>query len=138
MALLQEIFEVDPLVCPQCAGSMRLVAFLTPSTVIDQILTPLRTRSAPSTLPEVPECRPPPPGSLVGAARCARWSGIEPPPADDGPKRSRPDDPQRTQPDERPPRTTRGLVARREASRPTSTTSIEFPIPQSEARRRLP
>ena len=50
-ALLQEIFEVDPLVCPQCAGSMRIVAFITQSTVIDQILTHLRTRSAPGNRP---------------------------------------------------------------------------------------
>ena len=50
-ALLQEIFEVDPLVCPQCAGSMRIVAFITQSIVIDQILTHLRTRSAPGPIP---------------------------------------------------------------------------------------
>ena len=50
-ALLQEIFEVDPLVCPQCAGSMRIVAFITQATVIDQILTHLRTRSAPGNRP---------------------------------------------------------------------------------------
>jgi Putative transposase len=42
-ALLQQIFEVDPLSCPQCTGPMRIVAFITQSAVIDQILTYLRT-----------------------------------------------------------------------------------------------
>ena len=45
-ALLQQIFEVDPLACPQCAGPMRIVACITQSAVIDQILTHLRTRAA--------------------------------------------------------------------------------------------
>ena len=45
-ALLQQIFEVDPLVCPHCAGPMRIVALITRSAVIDQILTHLRTRTA--------------------------------------------------------------------------------------------
>ena len=41
-ALLQQSFEVDPLVCPHCAGAMRIVAFITQSAVIDQILMHLR------------------------------------------------------------------------------------------------
>jgi len=45
-ALLQQIFEVDPLACPTCHGPMRIVAFITQTSVIDQILTHLRTRAA--------------------------------------------------------------------------------------------
>jgi len=45
-ALLQQIFEVDPLACPSCHGVMRIVAFLTQSSIIDQILIYLRTRAA--------------------------------------------------------------------------------------------
>jgi hypothetical protein len=45
-ALLQQIFEVDPLACPTCHGAMRLVAFITQPSVIDQILAHLRTRAA--------------------------------------------------------------------------------------------
>ena len=45
-ALLQQIFEVDPLACPACHGVMRIVAFITQSSVIDQILAHLRTRAA--------------------------------------------------------------------------------------------
>ena len=45
-ALLQQIFEVDPLACPTCHGVMRIVAFITQTSVIDQILTHLRTHAA--------------------------------------------------------------------------------------------
>jgi hypothetical protein len=45
-ALLQQIFEVDPLACPTCRGPMRIIAFITQASVIDQILTHLRTRAA--------------------------------------------------------------------------------------------
>jgi len=45
-ALLQQIFEVDPLACPACHGAMRIVAFITQPSVIDQILAHLRPRAA--------------------------------------------------------------------------------------------
>ena len=45
-ALLQPMFDVDPLACPTCHGAMRIVAFITQSLVIDRILTHLRTRAA--------------------------------------------------------------------------------------------
>jgi hypothetical protein len=46
--LLQRIFEVDPLACPTCHGPMRVVAFITQASVIDQILVHLRARRAPA------------------------------------------------------------------------------------------
>ena len=52
-ALLQQIFEVDPLACPTCHGAMRIVACITQASVIDQILTHLRTRASRAVLPEV-------------------------------------------------------------------------------------
>lgn len=45
-ALLQQILEVDPLACPTCRGPMRIIAFITQASVIDQIFTHLRTRAA--------------------------------------------------------------------------------------------
>ena len=45
-ALLQKIFEVDPLACPSCHGAMRIVAFITTVFLIDQILAHLRTRAS--------------------------------------------------------------------------------------------
>ena len=50
-ALLQQLFEVDPLACPTCHGAMRLVAFITRASMIDQILTHRRTRAAHATHP---------------------------------------------------------------------------------------
>jgi len=47
-ALLQQIVEVDPLACPSCHGTMRVVACITQASVIDQILTHLRPRAAPA------------------------------------------------------------------------------------------
>ena len=44
-ALQQQIFEIDPLVCPTCHGAMRIVAFITRASVIDQILAHLRTHA---------------------------------------------------------------------------------------------
>lgn len=44
-ALLQQVFEVDPLVCPTCRGPMRIIAFITQASVIDQILAHLRARA---------------------------------------------------------------------------------------------
>ena len=45
-SLLQQIFEADPLACPRCHGTMRILAFITHTAVIDQILSHLRTRAA--------------------------------------------------------------------------------------------
>ena len=44
-ALLQQLFEVDPLACPTCHGPMRIIAVITQTSVIDQILTHLRART---------------------------------------------------------------------------------------------
>jgi hypothetical protein len=67
-ALLRQIFEVDPLVCPRCAGPMRIVAFITQSAVIDQILTHLRTRAASGARPGARS----PPSTGASVARGAR------------------------------------------------------------------
>ena len=59
-ALLQQISEVDPLACPSCHGVMRIVAFITQSSAIDQILTHVRTRA--STAVHTGARSPPPAG----------------------------------------------------------------------------
>jgi len=48
-ALLQQIFEVDPLACPTCRGPMRIIACITQASVIDRILAHRRTRVATAT-----------------------------------------------------------------------------------------
>ena len=96
-ALLQQIFEVDPLTCPICHGAMRVVAFITQASVIDQILSHLHTRAA-----------------------HAAHAGARSPPSTRAPRepehvtrptpvRRRPDRPMRTAP--RRPATTRGRSA---------------------------
>ncbi len=40
--LLRRIYEVDPLTCPACGGSMRILAVITEGAVIDRILAHLR------------------------------------------------------------------------------------------------
>ena len=36
--LIQKIYEVDPLTCPKCRGSMRVIAFIEDEDVIKKIL----------------------------------------------------------------------------------------------------
>ncbi len=42
--LIRRIYEVDPLVCPKCAGTMRMIALIQEPKVIDKILKHLRTK----------------------------------------------------------------------------------------------
>ena len=67
-ALLRQIFEVDPLVCPRCAGAMRIVACITQAAVINQILTHLRTRATAGAQPGARS----PPSTGASVARGAR------------------------------------------------------------------
>ncbi|MBX9856620.1 MAG: transposase [Gemmatimonadaceae bacterium] len=75
-ALLQQIFEVDPLACPTCQGAMRIVAFITQTEVIDRILTHLRTRAAHTAQPGARS----PPSTRARRSRVA--SRASRPPAD--------------------------------------------------------
>ena len=50
---IKKIYEVDPLLCPECGGAMKIIAFLEDRAVIRRILTHLR-------LWDEPEPRPPP------------------------------------------------------------------------------
>ena len=42
--LIRRIYEVDPLVCPKCGGTMRMIALIQEPKVIDKILKHLRTK----------------------------------------------------------------------------------------------
>ncbi len=74
--LLQQIFEVDPLACPTRHGPVRVVAFITQASVIDQILTHLRTRASRGPSDRAPPASPPP-GTAVRPAHEARERGGE-------------------------------------------------------------
>jgi hypothetical protein len=54
--LIKQVYEVDPLVCPRCAGAMRIIAFIEQPAVIAKILTHLglwlaRVHSPPAGYP---------------------------------------------------------------------------------------
>jgi len=51
--LLRRVYEVDPLVCPRCSATMRVVGFITRRETIDRILDHLRrpTTSRPRSPP---------------------------------------------------------------------------------------
>ena len=36
--LIQKIYEVDPLTCPKCQGSMKIIAFIAQAEIIEKIL----------------------------------------------------------------------------------------------------
>jgi hypothetical protein len=36
--MIRKVFEVDPMVCPQCGGQMKVIAFLTDFAVVDRII----------------------------------------------------------------------------------------------------
>ena len=51
--MIRKVYEVDPMVCPKCGGTMKVIAFLTDYAVVDKIIEHLK-------LTFVAE-RPPPP-----------------------------------------------------------------------------
>ena len=57
--LLRQIFEVDPLRCPQCGAEMRIVAFITQRAVIDRILDHQRRARDTARGPPGPRHSPP-------------------------------------------------------------------------------
>ena len=40
--MIRKVYEVDPLLCPQCGGQMRIIAFLTDFSVVDRIINHLK------------------------------------------------------------------------------------------------
>ena len=40
--MMRKVYEVDPMVCPRCAGTMKVIAFLTDHKVVDKIIDHLK------------------------------------------------------------------------------------------------
>jgi acetone carboxylase gamma subunit len=40
--MIRKVYEVDPLVCPQCGGTMKVVAFITDFPVVERIINHLK------------------------------------------------------------------------------------------------
>ena len=51
--LIKQVYEVDPRVCPRCAGPMRIIAFIEQSAVSEKILRHLALWPAPAHSPPV-------------------------------------------------------------------------------------
>jgi len=58
--MIKKVYEIDPLICPQCGGTMRIVLFIEDHKVIDKIIKHLNL-----TFKAV---RPPPPQSQLSMA----------------------------------------------------------------------
>ena len=63
-ALIKRVFEVDPLICPKCSGTMRIVSFITNSNEVNRLLknlgipawtipTPIKSNAPPSSEPTI-------------------------------------------------------------------------------------
>jgi hypothetical protein len=52
-ARIKQVYEVDPLACPRCAGTTRIIAFIEQPDVIEKILTHPGLRPAPAHSPLV-------------------------------------------------------------------------------------
>jgi hypothetical protein len=50
----ERVYEVDPLVCPQCSGKMRIISFIEDAAVIERILRHLGLWPAPARAPRAP------------------------------------------------------------------------------------
>jgi hypothetical protein len=64
--MIKKVYEIDPLICPQCGGTMRIVSFIDDYKVIDKIIKHLNLtfRAA----------RPPPPQTQLSMAAEERVS----------------------------------------------------------------
>jgi len=40
--MIRKVFEVDPLICPQCGGEMKVISFIEDHKVIDKIIAHLK------------------------------------------------------------------------------------------------
>ena len=42
--MIRKVYEVDPMICPECGGLMKVVAFITDQAVVDRIIDHLKLR----------------------------------------------------------------------------------------------
>jgi len=40
--MIRKVYEVNPMVCPQCGGRMKVIAFITEYAVVDRIIDHLK------------------------------------------------------------------------------------------------
>lgn len=52
--MIRKVYEVDPLLCPQCGGMMKVIAFLKDHSMVDRIINHLKLSFVAAKLP--PPC----------------------------------------------------------------------------------
>jgi hypothetical protein len=67
--MIRKVYEVDPMVCPQCGRKMRVISFLTDSAVVDRIIDHLKLTFVAQ--------RPPPPHLAYQEVLMAAEAGSE-------------------------------------------------------------
>jgi hypothetical protein len=40
--MIRKVYEVDPMICPKCGGTMKVVAFITEYSAVDRIIDHLK------------------------------------------------------------------------------------------------
>ncbi|MFO7980293.1 MAG: hypothetical protein R6V00_05605 [Candidatus Aminicenantes bacterium] len=58
--MIKKVYEIDPLICPQCGGAMRIVSFIGDYKIIDKIIKHLKLTFK--------AARPPPPQAQLSIA----------------------------------------------------------------------
>ena len=82
--LIQKICEIDPLTCPKCQGSMKIIAFIEREDLIKKVLKYVGLWEVKSVSTELAEVRPPPKIHSPPAELYADYSDSQIPPWDDG------------------------------------------------------
>jgi len=54
--MIKKVYEVDPLLCPSCAGRMRIIAFIENHAIIDKIINHLKLTFAAESPPPPQNC----------------------------------------------------------------------------------
>ena len=67
--MIRKVYEVDPMVCPQCGGKMKIIAFLTDYAVVDRIINHLKLSFVAD--------KPPPPHAAYQEVLMAAETGAE-------------------------------------------------------------
>jgi len=42
--MIRKVYEIDPMLCPKCGGTMKIIAFITEYAVVDRIIDHLKLR----------------------------------------------------------------------------------------------
>jgi len=40
--MIRKVYEVDPMLCPECGGTMKVIAFITDFSVVDRIINHIK------------------------------------------------------------------------------------------------